>query len=228
MQRHVGICAPLSSQQGLVFRSSPRSWSIHLRRFLLSYGFIVCDAADHSLFKFMFNGVCVIRIAVVVDDCLIAYPKAYKHVYESFIAKVQEFAKCTISEPDVFVNLYLIRDRMLRRIYIHQHYAVKKILDQYCPDGHGRDTPADQKDRVSKDDCPEPGSSEQQYMKTQPFREILGCLLYVAISTRFDILVICVMLSAVGQNPGRTHMNMLNNVLRYLLKGYVNSFIGFQ
>ena len=154
--------------------SSPRAWAQHLRKFLLSFGLIQCDSADHGLFKFMWNNKCVIRMVVVVDDCLVAYSKEHTEVYNSFIAALKKFAQHTIEQPNVFVNLYLIRDRNARKIYVHQYYSVRKVVDQYAPDGYTRDTPADSTDSVSKSDCPSPGSSDEIYMKTQSFREILG------------------------------------------------------
>ena len=124
----------------------------------------------------MWNNKSVIRMVVVVGDCLVAYSKEHTDIYNSFAAALKNFAQYTIGQPNIFVNLYSIRDRNARKIYVHQYYSVRKVVDQYAPDGHGRDTLADSSDSVSQSDCPSPGSSDEIFMRTQPFREILGSL----------------------------------------------------
>ena len=58
-------------------------------------------------------------------------------------------------------------------------------------------------------------------MKTKPFRQLLGALLWLAINTRPDIMYAVSYVAKFAQNPGRKHWEALENILKYL-KGTIN------
>ena len=67
------------------------------------------------------------------------------------------------------------------------------------------------------DQCPKT-EQEIEYMKTKPFRQLLGALLWLAINTRPDIMYAVSYVAKFAQNPGRKHWEALENILN-ILKG---------
>ncbi|KHJ39925.1 hypothetical protein D918_10032 [Trichuris suis] len=53
-------------------------------------------------------------------------------------------------------------------------------------------------------------------MATVPYRDLIGSLMYIALSTRPDILFAVTKLSQHNSDPGRVHRNQVKHVLRYL------------
>ena len=66
------------------------------------------------------------------------------------------------------------------------------------------------------DECPKEGSVECEEMKTVPYRQAIGCLLYLSLCTRPDIALAVQKLAKVVQNPARKHWNLAKRVFRYL------------
>lgn len=62
---------------------------------------------------------------------------------------------------------------------------------------------------------------EVNFMKGKPFRQILGCLLWGASSSRPDISFACSALGSIQLNPGPEHWELLMGVCRYI-KGTID------
>ena len=82
-------------------------------------------------------------------------------------------------------------------------------------DAKGLFTPVAEKQQISRTDCPDEGSQEQK-MKNCKFRGMIGCLNYLANTTRPDITFAVRALSRYVQNPGRKHLLQGKHILRYL------------
>jgi hypothetical protein len=66
-------------------------------------------------------------------------------------------------------------------------------------------------------DVASPSSPEDvQAMAVLPFREVVGCLMYAALTVRFDIAFMAGQLAQHYQNPGMEHWKAAIQVLRYL------------
>ena len=76
--------------------------------------------------------------------------------------------------------------------------------------------PMDPDAKFSKDQMPEVGSEEHNHMRTVPYRELLGSLMY-ATNVRGDISGAVNILSRFASNPGRVHWKALKRVLIYLV-----------
>ena len=68
----------------------------------------------------------------------------------------------------------------------------------------------------SKSQCPTADSEEAIRMKTLPYRELIGTLLWVANGTRPDIEYAVGTLAKFTNNPGEIHWKALLRVLGYL------------
>ena len=67
----------------------------------------------------------------------------------------------------------------------------------------------------SAEDCPAT-DAERELMRDIPYREIIGCLNFVATVSRPDISYAVSKLSSVMSSPGMPHWNAAKRVLKYL------------
>jgi hypothetical protein len=70
---------------------------------------------------------------------------------------------------------------------------------------------------LTKEDCPAALSKEQVYMSTQPYRGVIGTLLYASLGARPDISFPVAALARFSINPARAHFTAAKRVIRYLL-----------
>ena len=77
-------------------------------------------------------------------------------------------------------------------------------------------TPLEENCKLSKNDCPQEGSEEQFRMSKTNFRSLIGCLHYLALSSRPDICFVANALSSFVENPGEVHWKAAKRVLKYL------------
>ena len=69
---------------------------------------------------------------------------------------------------------------------------------------------------ISKQQCPENNSKEQEEMKDKNYRNIIGSWIYLAVATRPDISFAVSQLAKVIENPSIKHYELLNYLHGYL------------
>ena len=70
---------------------------------------------------------------------------------------------------------------------------------------------------VSSSDCPLLGYEEQLEMAAVPYREACGALMFLAISSRPDILYAVVVGCRYMHNPGQAHWSLPKRIIKYIL-----------
>ncbi|XP_062701949.1 uncharacterized protein LOC134285364 [Aedes albopictus] len=70
-------------------------------------------------------------------------------------------------------------------------------------------------EKLTNEMCPST-AEEVETMKNVPYREAVGCLMYLAQSTRPDICYAVNVLSRFNSNPGERHWNAVKHLMRYL------------
>ena len=97
-----------------------------------------------------------------------------------------------------------------------QEHYVQRILErfnmQHC---EGRSTPLPSGLKLNSSMCPNT-DEEREAMAKVPYREAIGCLMYLMLSTRPDIAGAVQQLSRFGANPGPQHWEAAKHVFRYL------------
>ena len=88
-------------------------------------------------------------------------------------------------------------------------------------------TPLEENSKLSKNDCPQEGSEEQFRMSKTNFRSLIGCLNYLALSSRPDICFAANALRLLVENPRAVHWKAAKRVLRYL-RGTMNQTLTFR
>jgi hypothetical protein len=122
------------------------------------------------------------------------------------------------------------RDRKLRKLQIGQQKYCEEVLRRFgMEDCNPVSTPMEPGSDISMKDCPTKEEDIQE-MKKYPYREVLGSLMYLMVSTRPDLAHAVGMLGRYANNPGKRHWYAAKRVLRYLqgTKDYKLTFQGNQ
>ena len=123
-------------------------------------------------------------------------------------------------------------DLQYRAVHVSQSQYIKqsvKTYNKYGPSGKLQpySTPMDSRVPYTKSQCPTVDSEEATRMKSMPYREFIGTLLWVANGTRPDIAFAVGTLAKFTNNLGEIHWKDLLCVLGYLSQS-VDFCIKFQ
>lgn len=115
-----------------------------------------------------------------------------------------------------FLGLDIHRDQEQRKILINQPEFIKKILVKFKMDTcNPTSTPADPCTRLNLEMSPT-SEEEKLDMSHVPYREAVGCLLYLSITCRPDISYAVNQVAKFCQNPGRARWSAVKRILSYL------------
>ena len=167
-------------------------------------------------------------IGLFVDDIISVYSKQdekewieYKKLIET-IYKIKD-----LGDAKWILKMRIERDRKNRTLTLDQESYVNKIINKFnMIDSGASSIPCSTAVKLSKDQCPNT-IEEQNEMKIKPYLQLIGSLLYAAISTRIDISYIVARLSRYNSNPGQVHWSAAKRVVRYL-KGNNQSKLFFK
>lgn len=208
-ESEVGTVLLLKSLYGL--KQAPRIWYNTLVKEFHKLGFkeIVSDSCvfSHHTHK--------CYILVFVDD-IIVYTKN-----ETFRTTVEQGLKATFDIKLLgtlrhFIGLHIDTDKH-GNVHIHQHDYIQKLKDTFSSYFTGNvsySTPYDSNVKFSKTQQPTT-SKEQTNMKSYPYRQLIGSLLYL-LGTRPEIYFIIITLSKYVTNPGYIHWLAALHVLFYV------------
>ncbi|KAI3635416.1 hypothetical protein MIR68_006550 [Amoeboaphelidium protococcarum] len=197
-------------------KQAAAEWYKHLCSCLQQLGFLP-TASDPCFFHRQSDDAMVLAH---VDDMLLGVKGvvAMKSLKEQ-IKSMLDITDC--GQANFFLGLHLERNRLDRTILMHQHQFIAELLEQsdmsYCKPST---IPMEPGLQLSKDDCPQT-DYDIEAMKSIPYRETVGALLYAACATRPDISAAVGKVCKFSQNPGVKHWQAVKRILRYL-KGTSN------
>lgn len=118
--------------------------------------------------------------------------------------------KITEGNVNFYVGIEIIRNREAKTIFIHQSSYVERILERFnMLDAKIKSTPADLgMSLVSTGDL--------NTCDNLPYRQAIGCLMFLANVTRPDITFIVNYLSRFISDYNEQHWRAIKNVFRYL------------
>jgi hypothetical protein len=116
-----------------------------------------------------------------------------------------------------FLSILILRDRPNRRIWLSSHVYVSELLDEWnlssCKPA-STPFPSNLMDLPLAPHNSLPDISDADLLPK--YQRIVGCLLYLAVSTRPDIAYYAMWLGQFNANPSRRHFLAAKHVLRYL------------
>jgi hypothetical protein len=198
------VCLLKKALYGL--KQSPRQWNIKFDNCMKNYGFKRSNA-DHCLY-FKDTSSVPVFLLIYVDDMLIISPslKSIEHV-QNFLCK--NFDMKELGDARKILGMNIIRDRKKSTLVLNQTSYVDKVLSKFAmSDAKPVDVPLAAHFVLSKDMCPK-SKSEINKMRSVPYSNAIGSVMYLMISTRPDIAYAVSCLSRYMSNPGMAHWNAL-------------------
>jgi len=206
------VCRLKKSLYGL--RQAARCWNHKIHSILVDkLGFKRLDS-DRSIYLYG-NGDTRIIMPIYVDDITLV-GKSNAQI-DQIIQELSKHLKLRdLGETEFLLGVHITRDRLNRTIHLSQRQYIVDLLER---NGMGQcapvKTPMIPGSSLTKDMCPQT-PKEVEEMKSNPYINIVGAILYLAFFTRPDILFATVVLARYMSNPGLEHWNALKHLLRYL------------
>jgi hypothetical protein len=193
-------------------RQSAVLWNKRIHKTLIRLGFVQ-STADPCVYTRMTGGVTMI-LALWVDDGLFAFSDM--EAGQSVIKALQTEFKIRVSPAEHFVGLVINRDRANKSLHLSSPAYIDKLLEKFSmSECNPVKIPADKSVDLSKSMAPD--TEEMRSKMTQyPYRQLIGSLMYAAITIRPDIAYIVNQLAQFCEDPGEKHWQAAKKVLRYL------------
>ena len=209
------VCKLKKSLYGL--KQSGRNWHLLLSSYLEKLLF-KRSINDPCLFTKVCNGTHY-YVAVWVDD--IIYFSKDSNFNKLFTAQMgKEFKIGDHSNLQWFLGMRISCEPGY--IAIDQHQYIISMLEKFgMKDCKAVSTPLAERTVLTVADCPQPNTTQQQDMAAYDYRGLVGCLNYLATTTRPDIAYASHALSSYLNNPGHNHWMAAKHVMRYL-KGTID------
>ena len=190
-----------------------RIWNKTLHAALLDFG-LVQSTADPCVYYYITASTFLI-IAVWVDDGLVA--GSSMALITDLVTFLNRRFEITAIPADLFVGIVLTRDRARRRIYLSIPQFIDKVLQTFqLSTAHPVSLPVLKGSARLSEYLSPSTPAEIAAMSTIPFRQIVGCLMYAALTVRVDIAFMAGQLAQHCQNPGMEHWKAATRVLKYL------------
>jgi hypothetical protein len=199
-------------------KQSPYNWNAAVHEWFLSFGF-KANSSDGCLYS-MTDSVSGKRIflTLYVDDIIVSGDWDCQILLFKTQLK-QRFRIKDLGYIEHCLGLHITYDRVHRIMQVTQSHYIDQLLVRFNMENVAPiSTPAEK--YISKLDFEWHAQQGLDMGETAPvtfpFRELVGCLLYVAISTRPDIANAVRELSKYCNHPTELHVAIAKRVLRYL------------
>ncbi|CAI7872871.1 unnamed protein product [Closterium sp. NIES-54] len=192
-------------------RQAPREWHDTLRTTLAALGFAP-STADPSLFLRNDTLLPPFYVLVYVDDLVFA--TADNEALALVKSELQKRHTCTdLGELRSYLGLQITRDRARRTITLTQSHMVQQVLQRF-----GFTWSSAQATPLATGHSLSAPPSDESVEPSDPYPELVGCLMYLMTFTRPDLAYPLGLLARYVA-PGRhrkVHMDAAKRVLRYL------------
>ena len=192
------VCRLNKSLYGL--KQAPRAWNSTFDRFLQSFG-LVKSANDPCLYTNQ-----TLFLVLYVDDGLIAAQSGGE--VDDLIKAMERQFDVKTTNAQYYLGMQIEQNHQQNSIKIHQQAYINSVLAKFnMADCHPTATPA------------EPGGvlkANQGEKANIPYRQIIGSLMHLTVSTRPDIAFIVSKLSQYLDNPSNDHWRAVKRILAYL------------
>ena len=205
------VCRLIRSLYGI--KQAARVWNKKLHSVLASLGFKRLES-DRSVYLYQKDNIRMI-VPVHVDDITIA-SKSQSALDDFVKTLASHFKLRDLGPTELLLGIHITRDRPNRSIALSQRQYIVDMLDRYgLTDCNPVTTPMDPGLRL---DASMGASTPQDiaFMRTVPYLNAVGTLLYLGLSTRPDIANATSILARFSSNPGPTHWKAVKYLMRYV------------
>ena len=201
------VCRLHKSLYGL--KQSPRNWYRLLSSFILTLGW-TATVSDPCLFYRVSVTNRLMLLFVFVDDMQGFYEAGDSAEWaDTRRALFERFETKDLGDSKWMLGMRITRDRTAKQIQLTQELYITKALERY-----GLSQCRSARTPMASGNALQEGPDVP--VALLPYQELIGVLLYAAISTRPDIAYVMSKLSQHVQAPLQRHMDAAHRVLRYL------------
>ena len=174
-------------------------------------------SGDHGVY-YKWDGVNRVWLALYVDDIfLISRSLANIEASKKTLRADMKVKDLGVTQFLPGIELRRMHEGMKEGdILLVQEKYIIEILKQFdMLDCKPASTPLEPNVKLTLKDCPVDDNAKAR-MEQFPYRQVVGKLMYLAVCTRPDICQAVSELSRFNNNPGKTHWEGAQRVLRYL------------
>lgn len=195
-------------------KQAGRIWNRTVNEKMLSWGFKRLECESCIYFRSTDQG--TIIAALHVDDFLsIASSKAENDRFKDQMRQVWTISD--LGTPRFVVGIAVEWDRLNHTVKLSQTALIDKVINQFGQkDASPLSLPMDPNTRLRCVDRTALSSDELRILERTPYRQLVGCLLYLAISTRPDIAFGVQQLTQYLDCYTTLHWNAAIRLVRYL------------
>lgn len=183
-------------------KQAPRQWSRKFTDFLIQLG-LTQSRGDRCVF---FKLDPLVIIIIYVDDGLIFARD--RPTVDHILEQLEKRFRMRVMQLNTFLGFQVERPSV-DRILLHQKTYINKVIRQY-----GMETLKPQRSPISPGNEP---SDESLLDDSEPYRELVGSLLYAATNTRLDISFPVGKAGRAVAAPQRKHWQLAQRIVRYLI-----------
>lgn len=197
------VCRLNRSIYGL--KQSPRMWNLRLHQFLLSLNFRRCETDSCLYVRFMENS--KFYLLIYVDDLLLISNSLEEIKYIKTMLS-QEFKMTDLNEMETYLGIHMQRNATDGTMEFSQKQYLGNVLKKFeMAECKSTATPMEvgvKLDRI--------GSNPVNV----PYRELIGCLMYVSLTTRPDLAAATNYFSRFQGSYDKEHFTYAKQILRYI------------
>lgn len=203
------VCKLHKALYGL--KQAPRQWFAKINSFLLEKLHFTSSSYEPCLyFKHSARG--IFRIVLYVDDLLIASDNRTELDNVKTELK-RHFKMKDLGYASEFLGIEISRSRGEKNIHLCQFKYASKILNRFNMDNSKPcSTPMEHVSSMSTFDV----TNAEQGSETFPYRQAIGCLMYLMVCTRPDIAFAVGRMSQYCENPQKSHWTAVKRIFRYV------------
>ena len=204
------VCRLIKSLYGL--KQAPKEWNRKLTAFLKSIGLIQSEV-DPCVFMSP-SGQKRVILGIYVDDGILCCES--KEMITEILQQLNSEFEITHKPLSQFVGMEVTRVRDKGVFFVSQAHYIEKMLETFqMVSCKGQKTPGDYHSKLTKEMSPA-SPEEKEKMREIPYRELVGSLMFCAVTTRPDIAFAVAQVSQFNSNPGEKHWIAAKRILRYL------------
>jgi hypothetical protein len=156
----------------------------------------------------------VLYVPIHVDDGLAITNSLSLYQWFLFTLK-KKLLIVDLGECSKFLSILIIRDRPRRQLWLSSHLYVSELLAEWnLSNAKYPSTPFPYKFTIQNQPTSLPDISDDDLLGK--YQRLVGCLMYLGVSTRPDIAYYAMWLGQYSSKPTRSHMLAAKHVLRYL------------
>lgn len=213
------VCKLNKSLYGL--KQAPRTWNARFDEFVRSLGF---RRSENDICLYIrTNGKSRIYLLLYVDDIIITGDNE-KDLNNLKTDLMTEFSMKDLGKLNNFLGIKI--ERTKAGMFLNQTAYMKNLLSRFKMDEcKAAKTPMEVKPWKEQDNPNE--KNLECIVEKKPYRELIGCLMYLMLTTRPDLSASVNYFSRFQSNATDLHWNGLKRILRYI-KGTLNYGLFYQ